>query len=364
MRARTKRFLRFLLVLFVFILVGAVVYVAYIYFSYSRIEDNKNLEIQTTGSYSYFEDDEAINSGRAYNILTYNIGFGAYTDDYSFFMDGGKSSWASSEEGLMSNICEIANVINLSGADFILLQEVDLDGTRTYHVNEMELINQFIKGYYLTDAICFDSKFLMYPILEPHGKNTSAQVTYSSFPISSSVRRSLPIADGFTKVFDYDRCYIKTVIPTAKEKNLVIYNVHLSAYTDDLELKKAQINMLLTDMEEEYKKGNYVICGGDFNQNLRDEDDDGMVPSWAGRFPREMLPKGFSMAIDYADAEYISHNTCRNADEPYNPDTTFSVTADGFIVSNNVRVNFYNNTDWGYRFSDHDPVLMQFFLKD
>ena len=364
MRAKTKRFLRFLLVLCVVILVAAGVYVAYIFLSYSRIEDNQNLEVTTTGSYSYFQDNEAMNSGRVYSILTYNIGFGAYTDDYSFFMDGGKSSWASSEEGLMSNICEIANVINLSDADFVFLQEVDLDGTRTYHVNEMELINQFLKGYYISNAVCFDSKFLMYPLTQPHGANTSAQVTYSSFPISSSVRRSLPIADDFAKVFDYDRCYIKTTVPTAKEKDLILYNVHLSAYTDDLELKKAQIDMLLSDMEEEYKKGNYVVCGGDFNQNLRDEEDNGTVPSWAGRFPRELLPEGFSMGIDHAKPEHVTRNTCRDANEPYNPDTTFTVTADGFIVSNNVRVHFYNNTDWGYRFSDHDPVLMQFFLKD
>lgn len=363
MRPRTKKYLKMLLILAIVLLVGAIAYVAYIYFSYSRIEDNQSLETSTVGSYSYFQDDEALHSGRAYNILTYNIGYGSNDKDFSFFMDGGKSSLAASDENVMSNICEIANVINLSGVDFIMLQEVDLYGTRSYHVNELELLNQFLKGYYYNSAVCYDTKYLLYPIFEPYGANKSAQVTYSSHPITQAVRKSLPVSQGLEKMFDYDRCYIKSRIPTANEKDLLLYNVHLSAYTDDVELKKSQIKTLLSDMEEEYKKGNYVICGGDFNQNIKDDIELGNTPSWAGLFPKELLPEGFFFAHEKATAQSIEHNSCRNLDEPYNEDTTFTVTVDGFIVSKNIKVHYYNNTNWGYRFSDHDPVLMQFFLR-
>jgi hypothetical protein len=69
------------------------------------------------------------------------------------------------------------------------------------------------------------------------------------------------------------------------------------------------------------------------------------------------------MAIDRVrDAEDVAHNTCRSAKTPYDEETTYTVTLDGFIVSDNVIVNFYQNMDWGYEFSDHDPVLMQFIL--
>ncbi len=59
----------------------------------------------------------------------------------------------------------------------------------------------------------------------------------------------------------------------------------------------------------------------------------------------------------------IVHNSCRNANEPYNEQTTYTVTLDGFIVSDNVTVNYYSHMDWGYEFSDHDPVIMQFMLE-
>jgi len=337
-------------------------YVGYVWFSYKRVPDRVSLEIDLAGAYSYFDDKKTVNTEDYYNIMTYNIGFGAYTRDYSFFMDGGESSWATSEEALMANICEITEVINKSDVDFFLLQEVDIDGTRTYHVNELDLINEFIKGYYYTEAISYDSTFLLYPLWQPHGANKSVMATYSSALISESVRRSLPVSDGFSKLFDMDRCYTVTRIPTENDKKLCLYNVHISAYADDVELRNSQLKMLLDDMNSEYNQGNYVICGGDFNMDLRPEHVENEY-TWAGAFPRELLPEGFSLGIDVSKDISVEHNSCRNANEPYNPDTTFTVTTDGFIVSDNIIVNYYNHANWGYAYSDHDPVIIQIYLK-
>ena len=37
--------------------------------------------------------------------------------------------------------------------------------------------------------------------------------------------------------------------------------------------------------------------------------------------------------------------------------------ADGFIVSDNVEVVYYENIDLQYAYSDHDPVILKFRLK-
>lgn len=360
---KKRRTIRRIITILIILLIAVAGYVAYVFLSYERLPDRQYIETQTTGAYSYFADDEAINAGRAYNFVTYNIGFGAYTKDYSFFMDGGKYSWAQSEEGLMANICEISDVINKTGADFVLLQEVDLDGTRTYHIDELELLNEFIKGYYYAYSVNYNSKFMLVPPWQPHGANKSCLVTYSKGAIAETVRRSLPIDEGIGKYFDYDRCYAVSKIPLANEKMLCIYNVHLSAYSDDKNMKNAQLEMLFNDMENEYKMGNYVVCGGDFNRNMKKDAKESEY-SWGGPFPRDMLPKGFRMAIDEAVPANIEHDSCRNANEPYNEETTFTVTTDGFIVSDNIRVNFYTNCNGGYEFSDHDPVMMQILLKE
>ena len=348
-----------IVVIILLIAVGA--YVAYVFGTYYRLPDKLTLEVKRNGENSYFDNNQDITTGKYYWIMTYNIGFGAYRRDYSFFMDGGKSSWAKDEESVIAGICGMGEIINNVNPDFVLLQEVDIDGTRSYHVDQLELMNQFVKGYYYTYAQDYDSPFLFFPPWEPHGANEAGIVTYSRNKITDAMRRSLPISESISKLVDLDRCYSISRIPMDNNKYLCIYNIHMSAYGSSDAIREGQLAMLFGDMETDFKNGNYVICGGDFNHNLKADNDEN-APDWAFPFPKESLPDGFRMAIDGAREEDIAHNSCRNANEPYNEETTYTVTLDGFIVSDNVTVNYYANMNWGYELSDHDPVIMQFRL--
>ena len=84
---KMKRWVKVLLciVLALVVLVGA--YVAYVFIDYHRIGDQE-LTAQGAGK------STALDTAVSYSILSYNIGFGAYEDDYGFFMDGGTESWA------------------------------------------------------------------------------------------------------------------------------------------------------------------------------------------------------------------------------------------------------------------------------
>lgn len=145
-------------------------YVLYVFKAYYRLPDNLTLEVKRNGENSYFDEDFALKSKGAYFIMSYNIGFGAYRRDYSFFMDGGKSSWAKDEESVMAAVSAMGEIVDTVNPDFVLLQEIDIDGTRSYHVDELELLNQFIKGYYYDFAQNYDSPFLFFPPWEPHGR--------------------------------------------------------------------------------------------------------------------------------------------------------------------------------------------------
>ena len=357
MKKAVKRILIITLVLLV--VLGA--YVFYVFHTYYRLPDNLTLEVSRNGENTYFDEDFGLREGGDYLILTYNIGFGAYRKDFSFFMDGGKSSWAKDEESVIAGVSAMAEIINDVSPDFILLQEVDRGSTRSYQVDELEILNQFIKGYYYDFAQNYDSPFLFFPPWQPHGAIVSGLVTYSREGFKDTRRRSLPISESFSKFVDLDRCYSISRIPTENDRQLCIYNMHMSAYGSSDEIRAGQLAMLYGDMEADYKKGNYVICGGDFNHDLKTQAQEN-APEWAYPFPRESLPEGFSMAIDSANPSDVTHNSCRNANEPYQEGRTYTVTLDGFIVSDNVEVNFYQNMDWGYEYSDHDPVLMQFIL--
>lgn len=341
------------------------VYFAYVVLSYKRLPDNLELTIMNA------RDGESAQSpvqvGQEYGIVTYNIGFGAYTPQFSFFMDGGEFSVAESEESVIGTVRGAASyVAGTINPDFVLWQEVDLDSTRSYHVDEYEEIQEFYKDYSMTFAVNYDSAFLFYPLTQPHGKSKAGLAVMSRYPIESALRRSFPISSSFSKFLDLDRCYSINRIPMEGGKYLCLINLHMSAYGSSDEIRQGQIAMLCEDMQREYAADNYVICGGDFNHDLKAlTNDGGEKESWAYPFPREQLPEGFRFCLDdFSEEERAAmHDSGRNADEAYNPDTTYTVTLDGFIISDNVKCTWYENVDLQYRYSDHDPVYMRFVLQ-
>lgn len=354
-----KRALKWTAVILAVILVIIIAYMVYVFAAYHRLPDKLPLEVKKSGEETDFEE-EVFSEKKTYSIMTYNIGFGAYQPEFSFFMDGGESSWGKDAESVAGAVCGAGELVRGLNPDFVLLQEVDRDGTRSYHIDELELLNQSLKGYYYTYAQNYDSPFLFYPLLEPHGANKAGIVSYSRGEIRDALRRSLPISESFSRFVDLDRCYSISRIPLKDGKMFCLYNIHMSAYGSSDELRSGQLSMLYGDMEADYKAGNYVVCGGDFNHNLKIEYREN-EPEWAHLFPRESLPEGFRMAIDESeDEENTAHNTCRDTSAPYDESTSYTVTLDGFIVSDNVTVNSYIHVNNGYRNSDHDPVFMEF----
>lgn len=60
-------------------------YIIYMIVTYHRIADNTVLEVSQTAA----SKNNIIQCGEEYTALTYNIGFGAYSDDYSFLWMAG-----------------------------------------------------------------------------------------------------------------------------------------------------------------------------------------------------------------------------------------------------------------------------------
>ena len=344
------------------IVVAALAYVGYAYFSFHRIKDSQSLEI-------YQEcKTKAVKINREFTIASYNIGFGAYSDDYTFFMDGGKESRARSADAVHTNIGGAMDTLAQIKPHFVLLQEVDFDSTRSFHIDERELTVEAMNKlgtFSYTFAQNYDSPYLMYPLTKPHGKNKAGLMTFSKAQIAHSLRRSLPIEEGLSKVIDLDRCYSKNQIKTENGKELVIYNLHLSAYTAKAETAESQLAMVIQDMQKEYKKGNYCIAGGDFNRDLLGNSPeifhtDKLEQNWAQPVNMSLFTEGITLVAPYDESNPAA--SCRNPDKPYEKGN-FVVTVDGFIVSENVEVTYANVIETDYKYSDHNPVMMKFKLK-
>lgn len=383
------------------VIIGALIlvfaaYAVYVFSSYHRIEDKQELTVinknegttaDATNSNTGGATNGTANSAAAgatngaangtnniaktaktnteYSIVTYNVGFGAYTPDYSFFMDGGTSSWAKSKDSVIETIGGCINTLQDLDPDISLIEEIDVNATRSYHVPELDYFARDLSYENYVFAVNYDSAFLFYPLTQPHGKTLAGIGTFSKFTITSAVRRSFPISESFSKILDLDRCYSVARIPVENGRDLVIYAVHMSAYGNSDEVREGQKVMLLQDMKEEVDKGNYVICGGDFNHDLVADDSGTEVESWAYPFPRSYIPEGMHICLDDLtnEAKAALAPTCRSAETEMKPGMETFVL-DGFIISDNVKQVSYETVDTGFKYSDHNPVRLVFKLNE
>ena len=352
----TKKIIKALCIVLATVFLTVLAYLLYVVLSYHRVEDNLTLKIEGNATSTAPVDTEL-------SLLTYNIGFGAYSADYSFFMDGGEHSRALSKDAVLKNTNGVLDVITDIQPDLILLQEVDTYGTRSYHVNQKNLIADKFDRFDSVFAENYDSPYFLYPLHEPIGANQSGILTLSRFNIESSIRISLPVENSLNKYFDLDRAYSVSVIKTENGKDLMLYNVHLSAYTSDGTIAEEQFKILSEDMSKQNEKGNYIIAAGDINKDMLGDSSKYFERSegeynWAAPFNDSLLPQGIK--------SYSGSNapTCRNADSAFRGDgTDFVLSVDGVLVSDNIDVLFCETVDTSFAHSDHNPVNLRFILK-
>lgn len=375
MTQKTKKVLKCIFIPLICIILALVLtvgcYVIYLSCQYYRIEDNLTITTENNSS-------ALLTLGTQYTITTYNIGFGAYTQDFSFFMDTGvmketgqktqgTGSRAKSKESVINCTTKSAEAVAEYTPDIMFFQEVDTSAHRSHFVNQYEMLTEKFPTYGTNFASNFHSGYLFYPLTNPHGSVNAGIATYSKYKIDSTVRRSFPIDESFpSKFFDLDRCFTVNKMPIeGSTKSLILINLHMSAYDAGGVYRAKQLKMLTEYMEQEYNDGNYVIAGGDWNHDIAESKNlfptDEEVPEWVGVINKDDLPEGFS----FASATNVP--TCRSTDIVYTKKANgslvnYSVVLDGFLISPNVtNVQTQNiNTDFAY--SDHNPAMMKFTL--
>ncbi len=266
-----------------------------------------------------------------------------------------------------ANIGHAADVLEGLASDLMLLQEVDIGSTRRYQVDEAALLTGRFADYQSCFAQNYESPYLFYPITRPHGASRSGLLTLSVSGINRFARVGLPVEKGFTKILDLDRCYSKAWLPVEDGGTLVLYSLHLSAYTSDGTIAQEQLELLCADMLKEAEAGNYVIAGGDFNKDLLGDSaaafgEEHRDYNWNQPIPEGTIPEGLTLVYALDEANPVPSN--RLADGPYVKGKTFVNTLDGFIVSDNVSVLSSEVIDTGFKCSDHNPVKLIFELME
>ena len=363
-----KTILKIILGIILILLFVVITYVLYVNFTYYRIKDNTILNINNN-------QKETFEFNKEYKVLTYNVGFGAYDHDFSFFLDeaytkdnkfiSGKYAKAISKNNVINNTNKIIDILKENKSDVYLIQEIDKKANRSYFVNQVEEISNSLKKYSSVYTSNFHSAYLAYPLHDMIGKSESGLLTLSKYNFYSNIRRSYPVTNEFfKKFFDLDRAFSVHRTKLKNNKELVIVNSHMSAYDKGGNIRKKQLEMLKFFMKEEKEKGNYVIIGGDFNHDYANSKTlymgDKKIPDWVFDLSDKDLIEGYEFVVPVNKNLY---GTCRGAESPYDKNKTYQVVVDGFIISSNIEAESeIINTD--YIASDHQPVVLKFKLKE
>jgi len=309
-----------------------------------------------------------VRTGEPIKLVSWNIGYGALGDNADFFMDGGTSVYTADETRVRENMAGITDFLTSQKPDIVMLQELDRDSSRSRRVDETTIVvpalTEVMGDSQYSFANNYKAAFVPYP-LPPLGKVDSGLFTMSRFGSDTANRVSLPCPFSWPiRTVNLKRCLLINRMPIeGSDKELVIINLHLEAY-DSGEGKIAQTKALLSVLEAEYEKGNYVIAGGDFNQTFSNVDTSAYPDNPEGWLPGKIDTADFGS--EWTLLMDASAPTCRSLIEPYEGKSREGFqfyVIDGLIVSDNVTVKSFATKDLDFKCTDHNPVVMEFVLE-
>jgi hypothetical protein len=249
------------------------------------------------------------------NLLTWNLGCAGTGEESDFFMDGGNDVLAKDRATVLKHSHNILGTLQQRSEDVYLLQEVDLESRRAYHINEVELITNGLKNLSYSFALNHDVWFVPYPFTRPMGGVRSGLLSMGTYRPMEASRIQLPGSALWP----------------------ILINLHLSAWDKSGALREQELIFLREFGMKEYSEGNYVVIGGDWNSALPGVRLD--------QFPSEDRPGPYLISLrpevfpgDWHWGVVTSHATNRRANAPYKPGKTYVTVIDGFLVSPNVQI--------------------------
>lgn len=192
-------------------------------------------------------------------IVSWNIAWG-----YGFGSEG--SGQARPAEHFERTVEAMGAVLAATGADLVLLQEVDFDSRRSHHVDQAKRLAERAGLPYVARAESWTAPWVPFPYWPPKehfGTMHSGGAILSRFPIVAHDVELLPKPDE--NPFWYNLFYLFRYLERAEIQvgptTLSVFNTHLEAFKQQNRL--AQVERTLTRLRAEMRPA--LIYGGDLN---------------------------------------------------------------------------------------------------
>ncbi|HKM58656.1 MAG TPA: endonuclease/exonuclease/phosphatase family protein [Chthoniobacterales bacterium] len=210
-------------------------------------------------------DPPLLGAGQRIKVVTFNVQFLAGTG-YHFFYDGGPDTVVDRND-IEAVAASVGRFIERSGADLVLLQEVDCGARRTAYVNELALLRRsfptdlqnHVAAYY------WKSRFVPHPKIL--GSAGTMLVLFSRYRIASGRRYQLPLTPGnlVDQDFNLKRAMLEVELPLTNGKSITILNTHLEAFPKRTNVMERQLQSVLERLDRLSRQNQPWLIAGDFN---------------------------------------------------------------------------------------------------
>jgi endonuclease/exonuclease/phosphatase family metal-dependent hydrolase len=195
-------------------------------------------------------------------IMTWNIRFGIGRGPWFGDACGYKVIYTSEE--IIENLTVIAERINTVKPDVLLLQEVDINSSRSAYVDQLRWLMNHTYFNYAVYGLQWKAQFIPSDGL---GRLEEANAILSRWPINDAKRIQLELRqdqDALTRYF-YERCcMVKARISIPGFEDFYAVNIHASAFATD-DTKHQHIVSFKKELDNITSSGGWFVSGGDLN---------------------------------------------------------------------------------------------------
>lgn len=203
-------------------------------------------------------------------VMTWNIKYAG--GEFTFFWekDGTKYNMSAGEVNYaLDGIIEYINSIN---PDILLIQEIDIEATRSAYIDMCQRLIEGTEMNYGAYASIWHSDFVPQAGLQ---RMDMGNMTLSRYPITEATRINLPSPtdhDAVTEYFYMQRNLLRTKIDIPDfTTDFYVLNIHTEPFSTESKNPKEghtkwkHINVLYEEMTKLQNEGAVVLAGGDLN---------------------------------------------------------------------------------------------------
>lgn len=295
---------------------------------------------------------------RTFTFFSWNIGYAGLNSGSDFFYDGGKMVIPPRTVSGNNLKAIVKTVSRFDSVDFLFFQEVDRNSKRSWEQDQYRQLAAVLPGYTGIFSKNHDCNYIPVPFGNPTGKVYAGLAEFSKYQPQFAETNYFDVFFPWPKRMVFlKRCFTTLKYRLNNQKQLVIINVHNSAYDSAGSLRRRELFMIDSVMQTEYHKGNYVVAGGDWNtippgfDPTRVHTGDAVMIMDA--MSTDSFFRGFAVVYDPLNPSN------RNLNMPYIKGKTLTTTIDFFIISPNIDVMTIKTLRHEFRWSDHEPVYLK-----